>query len=161
MGGLAGCVPAHPADGPTRPEVAWIAGAGAATVTYAPRGSAPPAETVVADRWLSAPGSEAEARRMFSEAAYCPKKRVQVRLIDGTAPPPPAIARDAERLAMWRQAIQERMKGKGNMVVRAEGCGERTDFACFEDPGFDPVCMERSGALLLDGVPPSPSILPP
>ena len=157
---LSACVHAGPVQGPTYglddlenplalPAPSAAAQSGPADVEKRPDVSSGP-------QFLAeAPGSEAEARRRFSEAAYCPVRRVHVRLVDGAAPPPPSIARDTERLAMWRAASKQRVKDQMARVLRAEGCGERSDFACFEQLDFGPVCIERSGALLLDGVAPS------
>jgi len=53
------------------------------------------------------PGGAADAdqaRRQFSEAAFCPAYRVAIQSAATMAQPPAPIANDPERLAMWRRA---------------------------------------------------------
>jgi hypothetical protein len=76
-----------------------------------------------------------EAVRQFSEEAYCPIERVHVRVVDPSAPPPPpAILRDPERLAMWDAALDRRgRKPDVKRVVFTAGCGQSAEFTCWQD----------------------------
>jgi hypothetical protein len=97
------------------------------------------ARAVDDEAWSRETEETREARRLLSEAAYCPLARVHARILDPTPPPPPEIAADTERFAMWREAAKDRLDTQPKKFVVAVGCGEHARFACWPR---DHTCME-------------------
>jgi hypothetical protein len=62
------------------------------------------------------------ARFTFVHEMICPESRVVTRRLD-TAPPAD-IARDPERLAVWRD------NGRDRALIAAEGCGAKALYDC-------------------------------
>jgi hypothetical protein len=82
--------------------------------------------------------SSVVVRRDFASERYCPIERVAAAEVDRTPPPSPAIARDPERLAMWRAAAKRRVGG--THLIDARGCDERAVYVC-----RDEIIGERRG----------------
>jgi hypothetical protein len=82
--------------------------------------------------------TEDEARRQFAEAAYCPLDRVEAERVDGMAPAPPGIAKDPERMAMWRRSFQVRTDPRARQTIAVSGCGEHDTYACWDWVGDVP-----------------------
>jgi len=82
------------------------------------------------------------ARTAFSREHYCPVTRVKMATAAASVIAPPAIARDAERLAIWterkRQSARESVgqDGASPRMVLASGCGEDAEYACFVEGGW-------------------------
>lgn len=76
-----------------------------------------------------------EARRVFSNEHYCPIPRVNASRVLVLGVPPPAVARDPGRFAMWRSAQAGRAIAEERRVVRAWGCGEGATYACWDFGG--------------------------
>jgi hypothetical protein len=98
------------------------------------------------------------ARQDFSEAHFCPAYRVGSRVADATPQAPERIARDPERLAMWRAAAARRAPER--RLVHVRGCEENATYACWDEGGsasmrhhpheqrwvsFGTVCLDQSG----------------
>lgn len=85
----------------------------------------------------TAPGRAAnldQARQQFSEQAFCPLSRVTVGRGDVRPAPPPRVAADPERLAMWREAFDRSEQGEARQTIAAAGCGEQITYACWQWP---------------------------
>lgn len=78
------------------------------------------------------------ARREFSSDAYCPLHRVVGERVVTVPQPPVAVAADAERLAMWREAVERRAQDVPRQTVAVRGCGEQATFACWTMAGRRP-----------------------
>lgn len=85
------------------------------------------------------------ARKQFSQGWYCPLDRVRGVGIYPVATPPAAIAADAERLAMWREAARRASENDERKTIDVAGCGERAFYACWEWVGR--AAGERRGPL--------------
>jgi hypothetical protein len=80
-----------------------------------------------------------QARLQFSREAYCPLRRVEAgRLID-IPEAPVRIARDAERLAMWRAAHEREILQDPRQTIAVTGCGEQATYACWALTGRVPA----------------------
>ena len=96
------------------------------------------------------------ARTQFSQDATCPEDRVAVRetpLVLTPVEPPPDVAADPQRLAMWqaRDAEQRRAKQSDRYYV-VSGCGASHVYRCYycvempgeTDCGMAPNCDEQA-----------------
>ncbi len=52
---------------------------------------------------------------------------------------PARIARDAERLSMWRAARERESLQDPRQTIAVSGCGERATYACWALTGREPV----------------------
>ncbi len=86
----------------------------------------------------SAGCAESEVKSRFVAAAACPAERTAVREIGCPPPqaPPPEIAADAQRLAVYRDAHACRRR-----LFEAEGCGERRVYECDHAIGGHHFCV--------------------
>lgn len=97
------------------------------------------------------------ARTDFARERYCPLRRVFAAAIDVTPPPRAAIARDPERLAMWRR--RARSREAGTRWIGVAGCEEHALYLCRnvavrETLGRhgrtafnEPICLEQGMSL--------------
>jgi hypothetical protein len=67
-----------------------------------------------------------EARSQFSASTFCPLHRVEAGLLVSHPEPPPKIAHDPERYAMWRAAYERKASEKTRQLVAVSGCDEPT-----------------------------------
>jgi hypothetical protein len=81
------------------------------------------------------PGGAAQARRDFSRETFCPEHRVEAARVIPMPVPPPAIAKDPERLEMWRSTFQRRGEQEPRQTIAVSGCGTRATYACWEFSG--------------------------
>jgi hypothetical protein len=79
-----------------------------------------------------------QARRDFSSAEFCPMDRVGAARLSPMPQAPPPIARDPERMAMWREKFEGHIDPKARQTIAVEGCGERATFACWDWVGDEP-----------------------
>jgi hypothetical protein len=80
-----------------------------------------------------------QARLQFSREAYCPLRRVVAERVVPMPEAPARIARDAERLAMWRAAHQRDGLDDPRQTIAVTGCGERSTYACWATTGREPA----------------------
>src|SRR4051794_13412217 len=83
---------------------------------------------------------ETMARERFTELFTCPEDRITVTprkdlaavdLVIRPAAPPPEIAADAERLALWKEkAAHDAADYEHDTVVEARGCGHEVVYIC-------------------------------
>jgi hypothetical protein len=78
------------------------------------------------------PATADQARRDFSSNAFCPMGRVMAERVEPVPPAPAAIARDAERLAMWRETFETRAQQSLKQTIVVSGCGESTTYTCYD-----------------------------
>jgi hypothetical protein len=79
-------------------------------------------------------GPEATARKSFSQGVSCPVQRITVTKEHGRPyqpPPPPEVANDPERLALYQHSNET--------YYRASGCNEETFFRCFRPEVTEPA----------------------
>lgn len=76
------------------------------------------------------------ARREFSSADFCPMDRVEAERLSPMPPPPPAIASDPERMAMWRARFETHLDPKARQTIAVAGCGDRATYACWDWVGY-------------------------
>lgn len=81
------------------------------------------------------PAAELQARRDFSRADFCPEHRVEARRVVPMPVPPPAIANDPERLAMWRATHERAAEQDPRQTIAVSGCGTRATYACWDFSG--------------------------
>ena len=82
-----------------------------------------------------------EARNKFSRQHSCPKERLVInvaplkaRALLTIGPPPPEIAADPGRLAVWRSTAREDIAGYGDMTaIRVRGCGLEQTYLCWDE----------------------------
>ncbi len=89
------------------------------------------------------PGMVEQARGQFSRSAFCPDSRVQSQHVLPIPVPPPAIASDPERLAMWRGTYEREAEQDARQLVAVTGCGERTTYACWAFSGWEQSNRKR------------------
>jgi hypothetical protein len=77
-----------------------------------------------------------QARRDFSSSAFCPMGRVAAERVEPIPPPPPAIARDGERMEMWRETFEARAQQSLKQTIAVSGCGESTTYICHDWVGY-------------------------
>jgi len=76
---------------------------------------------------------QAAAATAFSSQFSCPEDRVQVTVIgpaEQRRDPPDEIAKDSERLAIWRRAEERRLRSD-DTSVRVEGCNHEHVYRCY------------------------------
>ena len=76
-----------------------------------------------------------QARLQFSSDDYCPLDRVVAARVIPIPTPPPAIARDPERLAMWQQAAERAAHTDPRQTIAVSGCGDRATYWCWNFEG--------------------------
>jgi hypothetical protein len=81
---------------------------------------------------LRSTGAERQARRQFSEEAFCPEQRVVAERVIPIPAPPPPIANDPERLAMWRRAHEAHARADPRQTIAVSGCGEQETYYCWD-----------------------------
>jgi hypothetical protein len=81
-------------------------------------------------------GAEEQARRQFSEEAFCPERRVVAERAIPVPAAPLAIASDPERLAMWQRTYSRRARGDPRQTIVLSGCGEQATYACWDYVGY-------------------------
>lgn len=88
-----------------------------------------------------------EARRQFARDDYCPLSRVTAKpAAELVGSPPPAVAADPARLAMWEDAAIAQAQGNTErQVFSVSGCGDRVNYTCWDYSGGHDG--ERSGGL--------------
>jgi len=88
---------------------------------------------------------ELAARNVFAAAKTCPVNRVTAANHAPVTPaPPPDIAADAERMAMWKQTHEQQIAG--HYFWAASGCGTEAIYECLKPAGVRaiPVCAPTS-----------------
>jgi hypothetical protein len=82
--------------------------------------------------WGCSP-SETGAREEFAHQYSCPRERVSARertdIVPSTGAPPPDVAGDPDRLALWRSDALKRMDTRP--VFEATGCGRSELYRCW------------------------------
>ena len=83
---------------------------------------------------------EAGAREKFSNEVTCPEERVEVRersdltpsMLRAQVPPPPDVAADPGRLAMWKAKEEESNENADQAcdMFEARGCGKQSLVCC-------------------------------
>jgi Sel1 repeat len=90
------------------------------------------------------------ARAQFAASAPCPADKVTVtsRPGDPVAPsnPPPEIAADPGKLAVWRQGDEERRQDAAATIYIAKGCGLEKHYNCGRSDrhAAEAVCAEKA-----------------
>jgi len=77
-------------------------------------------------------GTVEQAREQFAWAASCPEEEVRVERISAAPPAPAAIARNPERLAMWRASFGTSVDPKARQTIAVSGCGESDTYMCWD-----------------------------
>jgi hypothetical protein len=67
-----------------------------------------------------------EARSLYSKKEFCPLHRVEAGTLVRMPTPPPKIAQDPERYAMWRAAQDRRLAANPRQLIAVSGCDEDT-----------------------------------
>jgi hypothetical protein len=77
---------------------------------------------------------EDEVRRQFARDNFCPLSRVTVKpTVEMVGSPPPDVASDPDRLAMWQRAMLEQVNHEGDrQLFSASGCGDLANYACWD-----------------------------
>jgi hypothetical protein len=93
---------------------------------------------------------DGKARTDFSKQFTCPENAITVQerddldadeLIWGPpTPPPPEVARDPERLALWRK--QHAPKTADRTVFHVQGCAHDVFYACGRSNKSRPMCSQ-------------------
>jgi hypothetical protein len=84
------------------------------------------------------------AAETFSTDAFCPVDRVATRRLVYEPDPPPAIALDPDRLALWKEVWEARAVTRPSVVVSVAGCGVRATYACWV---MAPHRVDREGRI--------------
>jgi hypothetical protein len=83
-------------------------------------------------------GTIDQARRQFASAAFCPVEDVIAERVSTVPPAPPAVARDPERLEMWRRAFGTQVDPTARQTIAVSGCGESETLVCWDRVGYEP-----------------------
>ncbi|MGH7285717.1 MAG: tetratricopeptide repeat protein [Polyangiaceae bacterium] len=92
--------------------------------------------------------SDNSARAKFAETSACPANKVVVTEEKGAplppAPPPPDVAADPGKLAVWKQEDQDRRESAAATVYVAKGCGQEKSYNCNRDEhhAAQTICTE-------------------
>ena len=93
-----------------------------------------------------------EVRREFARDQFCPYSRVTAKpLAEMVGSPPPAVASDPDRLAMWQHAMLEQVNGtRDRQTFSVSGCGDLANYTCWDYSGEHDergvvVCMMSPG----------------
>jgi hypothetical protein len=78
------------------------------------------------------------ARATFSRDAYCPLERTSAASVTQIPTPPPKIAADPARLAMWQAEAEAVASTEDKHVVAVRGCGEQAMYSCWDVGGLVP-----------------------
>jgi hypothetical protein len=82
------------------------------------------------------PDAAAQARWQFANDTFCPESRVTAQRVIPMPEPPPAIANDPERLAMWHRKYEAQADQKRRRTIAVAGCGAQATYACWEFSGM-------------------------
>jgi hypothetical protein len=110
-------------------------------VALALRALGPIAAALVLAGCVAAPYRAAtinQARRQFASEAFCPVDEVTAERVSTVPPAPPAVARDPERMEMWRTAFGTQVDPTARQTIAVSGCGESETFVCWDWVGYEP-----------------------
>src|ERR1019366_649962 len=83
---------------------------------------------------VSCQAYDSAARAQFAQTASCPAEKIEVTQHPGDplppGNPPPEVAADPGKLAIWRRDDQERREDSAATVYVAKGCGQEKQYTC-------------------------------
>jgi hypothetical protein len=98
-----------------------------------------------ATAWCTQPGCTNDdpkaAGAKFATDHSCPLERVTAQRTQNPAQPPPEIAADPARLAMWNQQQAQLPR---THYVAVQGCNTASTYMCVHGTGEAPACVEWS-----------------